>query len=210
MTAAAPSAAATYYKRVDVPSLAFEPVQKEGRLYVSYLQPPLLIQTPPVTMTSGLDGDASHATFAPTAEFAAFLRDVESRVLAVCLDNRESWIKKKVDDDTLRQNFKSFFADGSFRVRVAGDVPVFDARRNLIAGEDVCEGSLVRCVLELTRICFGRQEFGAMWRLVQAQLVEAQPCLVDPAVEAVAGDEEGAGASDDEEGTGDLDEQEFQ
>ena len=41
-------------------------------------------------------------------------------------------------------------------------------------------GARARAVLELARVCFGRAEFGGIWRLTQVQLVRAPELLLTP------------------------------
>lgn len=208
-----------YYTTVDVGTLEFEAPAKQGRLYVAPLSPPLLVLTPPVELASALDGaDGPFAYLRPTGRFAAWLRDVEARVLDACVARKAEWLRKDVDDDALRHNFKSFFGEGGeLKVRVQpGEVGVFDAEGAPAGAEEAGAGTRVRAVLELARVCFGRQEFGAMWRLTQARVTPVPPCLIadddtDDGADAAA-DEAHVAAEDvqeDEAGTGDVDEAEF-
>ena len=200
------AAGAVYYSAVDLAALDFDPMTKEGKLYVAALSPPLVVQTPPVALASALAEDeaAPFAYLAPTGGFARFLRDAEARILDRCVEHKAAWFRKDIDDEALRHNFKSFFRDSDFKVKVTGELVVFDADKNLVGREEAVEGRHARCILELVRVCFGRQEFGAMWRLVQAQLVEAPACLIDDAAEAEH-EEAGEGGQEGDA----IDEQEF-
>lgn len=197
---------AQYFDAVDLGALQFAPIAKQGKLYVVNLETPLVVTTPPLTLAASLSDDTDFALLQPTGAFEAFLKRVETWVLDACLAHKAEWFRKDVDDDALRHNFKSFFREGQYRVKAA-DVAVFDASRAPAAPELVCEGTHVRAVLELTRICFGRQEFGAMWRLVQARAVEVPPCLIGEE------DDNADGADEDEqpgdEDAADPDEHEF-
>lgn len=204
----------TYFARVDVASLEFGPVTKEHKLRVAALTPALVVQTPPVVLATAIDPDVAPFVYVkPTGKFRDFLADVEARVLAKCIDNKAEWIRDAIDDDVLRQNFKTFFKDDDFKVKVTGDAAVFDARGTLVDCNEAAEGTMVRCVLELQRICFGRQEFGAMWRLVQARVVEPVPCLIaeDAAVEPEDGPEDCPedGPEDCPDESSAIDQQEF-
>lgn len=211
---ASPPAAAAYYTTVDLAAQAFEPLAKQNKLYVAALAPPLTVLTPPVQLASALDAHGGDFAFLrPVGAFAGWLRDAEARVLDACIANKAAWFRKDVDDDALRHNFKSFFRDDEFKVRSAG-VAVFGVDGAPAGAEEATEGRHVRCVLELARVCFGRQEFGAMWRLVQARLVDVPPCLIQDDADA---DDEAADAhaddADEDDGASqqglDADEREF-
>lgn len=194
---------AAYYKSVDVSTLAFEPLAKENKLYVARLAAPLLVQTPPVQLATSVDPEVPFVYVRPAGQFREFLAGVEAWVLDTCLQKKEEWLRKDVDDDALRHNFKSFFKGDDFKLKVGPELAVFDAAKDPAGAEEAEEGRHVRCVLELSRVCFGRQEFGAMWRLVQAQLVEVPPCLIDDAAddgEPEDGSEVASETSDDPDG----------
>ena len=194
-----------YYKSVDVSDVAFEPLTKDNKLYVANLTPRLLVQSPPVKLASSYDPcGVPFVYLAPTGQFARFLRDVESTVLQRCIENKAEWFRKDIDDDVLRHNFKSFFKDESLKVKLAQDAAVFDRDRHPTGLEELVAGEGVRCILELTRICFGRQEFGALWRIVQAQLVPTPACLITATTDEEEDDQADASdgcPSDDEHGT---------
>lgn len=195
--------AAAPYRTVDLASVEFEPVAKLNKLYVANLATPLTVLTPPVQLTTPIESDAAFAYIRPTGEFAQFLRDTEAHLLAQSIENKAAWFRKEVDDDALRHNFKSFFRDDEFKVKVDEQLAVFDAHKQPVGAEDLEAGVFARCVLELTRVCFGRQEFGAMWRLVQARVTSVPPCLIeDEAAEETEEEEDGDQPRD-------TDEQEF-
>lgn len=197
---------ATYFKTVSIEATQFEPLTREGKLYISALSPPLQVSTPPIRLGTGVSAtDLPFVYVNPEGAFKQFLQDVEARVLDACIENKDAWFDKGVEEDYLRQNFKSFFSDAGFKVRVTDDVAVFDPRRTLVAPEEAEAGCLVRCVLELARICFGKREFGAMWRLVQVQLLDEPRCLIEDDRSEDGGDDEETYSED-----GDVvDEQEF-
>ena len=199
---------AAYYVDVDVhAALAFDPVVKVNKLYVASLTEPLQVLTPPLELVTPLESDEPFALLRPMGRFAEFLKTVEARVLEMCVQHKVEWFRKDVDDDALRTNFKSFFReDGSFKVKTV-DVAVFGADKGPVGPEEATAGKTVRCVLELTRICFGRQEFGAMWRLSQARVVEIPRCLIEDS--DVDEEEEEDGDGGDAEPGGDIEEQEF-
>lgn len=198
---------AAYYTTVDLAAQAFEPLARQNKLYVAALSPPLAVLTPPVQLASTLDAD-DFAYLRPVGAFAEWLRGAEAWVLDACIANKAQWFRKDVDDDALRHNFKSFFRDdGGFKVRSAG-VAVFGVDGAPAGAEEAAEGRHVRCVLELVRVCFGRQEFGAMWRLVQARLVDVPPCLIEDGDDAPVEDDDGT-SDDASQQAMDADEREF-
>ena len=175
------------------------PMHREGKLYAVPLDPPIVVQTPAVALaTSAFDADGEPLTFthlAPARDLLAWLRGAEDAVLEASIERKTDWFRKALDDDAIRASFKSFFRDdGRVKVKVPGDAAVFEADcRTPAEPADVLRaGAQVRCVLELSRVCFGRTEFGAQWRLVQAAPCPAPVCLItDTATDATAsgGDE---------------------
>lgn len=174
---------------------AFLPLEKAGKLYVARLARPVLVQTPALGLLSGLNAGATHAHLAlpPGSGFERFARQAEERVLAACLANKADWFKRRtMQDDALRASFKQFCKQGQdswvLKVAVSSQVAVFDA-----AGRPATEvGDAALCLLELSKVCFGRTEFGAMWTLVQARAPRAPPpppkCMIHEGP-ADAGDE---------------------
>ena len=206
-------ASPTYYTAVDLRAQAFEPLAKHNSLYVAALSPPLTVVTPPVQLETALaEQEAPFAYLRPAGAFAAWLRGAEAWVLDECVRRKSEWFHREVDDDALRLRFKSFFRpeDGAFKVKAPeGEVALFGEDGLPVGPEEVPPGQHVRCVLELSRFCFGRQEFGAMWRLVQARVTRVPECLIadeDPADDSddSGGPEEAAcgdgAAADAEEG----------
>lgn len=172
---------AQYYLSVDLTALDVGPSAKEHKVYVAPLDPPLAVQTPPVTLASSLEDGQTFALLETSGAFLAFVRAAEAAVLDRVVEKRAELLRRDVDPDSLRANFKSFVTDaGVLRVKVADDLAVYDASQQVVGREEAAEGARVRCVLELARVCFGRAEFGAVWRLTQVQRVAASPCLITP------------------------------
>jgi hypothetical protein len=168
------------YRRVDLSGLAYAPMIKDtsARLYVVPIDPPLRIQTTPVALATSLeDPEVPFVYLSPDASLAAFFKKTEQAIEDACVANKTAWFAAKFEDDLLRRGFKSFFGDAGFKVKVPSDVACFDSQQKPIGREDVPAGSVVRAVLELSRVCFGRHEYGATWKLIQLQVVETK-CLI--------------------------------
>lgn len=186
-----------YYAHVDIEDAiqGFLPLEKAGNVYVARLQRPVWVQTPPLTLASELDDDEGapmpHAHLVLPTGVTKFARGVEAAILRACIDHKDEWFRRAVDDRALRAGFKEFCkADGHLKIRVPRDALVFDASGQLLPRGQVAPGSSLRCVLELSKVCFGRTEFGAMWTLLQAQTAPPPPpaprCLIDPQAETEA------------------------
>jgi hypothetical protein len=178
--------------RVD---LEYAPMIKDtsARLYVVPLVRPLVVQTTPVALATGLeDPEVPFVYLNPDAKLAAFFRETETVIADACIARKQDWfaIAKNLEDDVLRRGFKTFFdADKGFKVKVPTDVACFDASKAPIGREDIGAGTTVRLVLELARVCFGRHEYGAAWRVAQVQLVDTRCLIVDDPVDDLVADE---------------------
>lgn len=192
-----------HFSAVDVADALreFSDLEKSGGVYVARLPTPLEVVTPPLTLLSPLldedGGEAGHALLKLSPEFEAFAEEVERRVLEACLANKDTWFRRRLDDDALRASFKQLCKGGTLKVKLRPGAAVFDACGEPVAPGDVDAGARMKCLLELTKVCFGKTEFGAMWSLAQARLApppaSAPKCLIgddDGAAEApVAPDE---------------------
>jgi hypothetical protein len=183
------------FKALCLDSLAFDPIEREGKLYVVKLRPKLVVVTPPMALASSLvdaDGEAlPFASLGPSAQFGGFLRRVEAAVLAACIANKADWFRKDLDDDALRSGFKTFLrANGTVKVKVPDEVAAFDASAGAVVPGDIAAGAQVRAILELAKISFGKTEFGAMWKLVQIREVTVPRCLIDDTGDDAAGSDD--------------------
>jgi hypothetical protein len=203
---ASPAAVVQYYRDVDLNAAlapaAFGPLEKVGSAYVSRLAAPLLVQTPALRLADPPSG--THAVLSLPAGLLRFASAVEDRVLQACLACKQDWFKRPIEDGSLRASFKRFVCGerGTLKARVTPQTAVFDARGDHVDDDDEegrrailsgAGGAGVRCLLELSKVCFGRTEFGVTWTLVQAQQApaphDARPpprCLIDPGAEEAA------------------------
>jgi len=165
------------YEDIQVEAIRFMEVKKNKNVYVVPFERPLVIQTP----VSNLLGRVDKATtsLALTKGFASFVRDLEEYVVQSAIDNKDEWFRSKLDDDAIRQSFKSFLGPRDvLKVRVSDDVASFDSTGHQIDNDEVDKDSRVRCLLELTGICFGRVEFGIMFTVVQIQTRQKPVCEI--------------------------------
>lgn len=170
------------YKSVQISKQTFGQVTKDvsARLFVVPIEPPVRIQTTPVVLTTSIeDPDVPFVYIQGDQNMMKFFKQTEQDIEDVCIANKKEWftLAKDLDDEVLRRGYKSFFTQQGFKVKVAQDVPCFDVNRKPIGREDIPKDSTVRMVLELSRISFGRHEFGVAWRVVQLQLVPVE-CLI--------------------------------
>ena len=191
------SAAPRYFSSVNLDGElspdAFQPVEKVGGLYVARLATPLLVQTPPLVLASSLshtdDTPLTRARVEPTPAFETFAQNVEQRVLDAALVNKKAWFRRPLEDQRLRATLKRFCTPGvALQVYVPSDVELFDADGNPIDRdhEQVQPGRSLRLILRLSEVCFGKNEFGALWTLVQARACPPKKtplCLIDPSAD---------------------------
>lgn len=155
-----------------------------ARLYVVPLEQPLVIQTTPVIIKTSLEDPSVPFVYLDTrGDLGTFFKDAENAIADACVANKHRWFKVKVDDDdVLRRGFKTFFSDSGFKVKVPDTLACFDAAKNPIGREDIPAGTAIRAVLELTRLCFGRHEYGATWKMLQVQVVDTTCLIADDPV----------------------------
>lgn len=173
-----------------VPEMTFGPLQREAKVYAVAFEPSLRIQTPPVTLVHDLSPEADLvATFAaPNLEY---FRAVEAALLEAAVGHKEEWFPKTIDDDTLKSSFKSFVSrEGALRTRLADAVSFFDAQGVAVEedGGVLKAGTQVRALLELSKVSFGKHEFGGLWRVLQLKV--CPECLITDAEEPLESDDD--------------------
>lgn len=176
------------YRSVNLGALSYGSVSKDttARLFVVPLEPPVSVQTTPVVLTTSVeDPSVPFVYIQGDDKLMQFFKDTEKAVEDACISNKKEWfsLAKNLDDDVLRQGYKTFFGDAGYKVKIAPDVPCFDVNRKPIGREDIPEGATARMILELSRICFGRHEYGSTWRVLQLQMVPVECLIHDEPVE---------------------------
>jgi hypothetical protein len=171
---------AVYYKDAPVPT-GFRSMRKTGNVYHVPFDEPLRVQTPALKLVT-YDQDDGIVTFGASKDFAKFLERIEEFVFAEAVERRKTWFKKDLGEDELRAGFKSFVRDDrTVDVKVDDDCVAFDEQGNQV---ELVQEDRVRCILELSGVCFGRTEFGCMWTLLQAQKSSSPKCLINPSISA--------------------------
>jgi len=171
------------YRSIDHASLAFLPIVKDtaARLFVVDLKDPIRIQTTPVVLTTSIEDDSVPFVYVQGDEaMMSFFKKTEQFIEDTCIANKAEWfsLAKKLDDDVLRRGFKTFFGDHGFKVKIGPDVACFDQNKKPIGREDIPVNTTCRLILEMSRISFGKHEYGAAWRVVQVQTVPME-CLIN-------------------------------
>lgn len=114
----------------------------------------------------------THAHLVLPKGFARFAQQAEAQILGSCLANKEAWFRRPLDDDALKARFKEFYKKGHLKVKLPKDTLFFDDHGNIT---DRHVSTNIRCLLQLTRVCFGRTEFGVSWSMFQAQATPPPP-----------------------------------
>lgn len=171
---------------VDFTRTTFGPLERETRLYSVPLKPEITIQTPVVGLASELSSEPGAVVYLHTSgALTKFFQETERQVLEWSLANKGEWFSRaKPDDDIIKSSFKTFITDGKVKVRVHEAFTCFGPNRELLEEPNIPVGAQLRCVLQLTKLSFGRHEFGAMWRLVQARVLP--DCMIDDAESVIA------------------------
>ena len=156
-------------------------LHRDGGVYVSTRDPPLVIQTPALTLETDLTENDTFINLRLKTRDAAFFKHVEEAVSQLALDNKATWFREDIADETISQSLRSFLQDRILRVRVAEELAVFDASKTRI-DLPVASTTRVKAVLELSRITFSKTQFGSIWNLKQLRLVEDSTYLFDEEV----------------------------
>lgn len=153
-------------------------LRKEPPVYVANLLPkPLVITTGVITLAApvaGPDGEPLPSTVLKLPLAANnFFADVEVAIKNTCIEKKAQWFKESLSNDALHMSFKSFLHEDCLSVRVDEGVTAFGPDKTQVPLPE--ENTKVKAVLELSRITFGKTEFGAKWKLRQLKVMEVAP-----------------------------------
>lgn len=150
---------------------------RDGGVYVSTRDVPLIIQTPTLTLASEMDEDADFATLKVSPSTLKFFQDVDAALVDLALAKKSSWFREGIAEDLVRSSLKSFVEETTVRVRVGDGVKAFDSLKNEVPPPQA--GTRVKAVLELGRITFSKTQYGVVWTLKQLKLLEESKYLFE-------------------------------
>lgn len=150
---------------------------RDGGVYVSTRDVPLIIQTPTLTLASEMDEDADFATLKVSPSTLKFFQDVDAALVDLALAKKSSWFREGIAEDLVRSSLKSFVEETTVRVRVGDGVKAFDSLKNEVPLPQA--GTRVKAVLELGRITFSKTQYGVVWTLKQLKLLEESKYLFE-------------------------------
>jgi hypothetical protein len=157
---------------------------KDGDVYVAQATPPLLVQTPPIYLQDALDGSKTFVSVKAREDLVAFFKAVEEATLNKCLANCNEWFDDdSVSEEAIRSTFKSFVdvPDHIIKLSAPSDITqAFDEEGNELDCSTLQQGTRCRLLVEMRRCVFGQHEWGASWRILQAQLASLPQCLIRP------------------------------
>ncbi len=161
-----------YYKDARI-EYEFGEMRKVNGVYFVPLRKPLLVQTPVLRLVSPVSGDST--ILQVSDGFAKFIKSHEESILKLTKENKAKWFKNGIEDSALDNGFKSFLESDTLKVKISDEFASFDIGGNFT---DICTPAEVRCILEISGVCFGSAEFGSITSLVQAQLAKLPRCSI--------------------------------
>lgn len=185
----------TNWKRFDAASVQVGGVEKPSKkTCVAPLASPVVLQTCALELSPLVDENGEplpSVTAKPASpEFIELLKRIEEAVRDQCVARKGEWLKRDADDEEVRQAHKSFVKDCAVKLSVADTCEFFDLSKKPCGRGDV--GTHARAILEMTRVVFGKSEFGAVWRVVQLQSArDATPrCMIESDDDSESSDED--------------------
>jgi hypothetical protein len=154
----------------------FLKMKKQGGVYFVPFKTPLIVQTPVFKLTEPLNSGS--VTLKITKGFATFVKEIEQTILNAAFVNKSTWFRTELTDEIITDGFKSFMNEYDLKVKVSEELTSFDDEGNYIENNFKTPVG-VRCILELSGICFGKLEFGAMFTLTQVQTTKIPKCAIN-------------------------------
>ncbi|ABU43992.1 hypothetical protein PBCVNY2B_506L [Paramecium bursaria Chlorella virus NY2B] len=166
-----------YFTDVNPVSLAddFLEMKKQGGVYFVPFKKPLVVQTPVFKLTESATGGS--VTLKITRGFSAFVKEIEQMILNAAFVNKSSWFRTELTNEIITEGFKSFMNELDLKVKVSEELTSFDEEGNYIENNFKTPVG-VRCILEMTGVCFGKLEFGSMFTLTQIQTTKIPKCVI--------------------------------
>ena len=190
-------ATALLLKDADPASLAFEPLAKSGSIYVAKLSQPLFVQTPPMVCCSDLTAggaDDLHPYLFVKADPAlmAFLTKCEEALVQKATGECKAAWFPRTDDHAIRGSLRSYLkpAEGIAKFKVDPEVAVYDSdpEPGQASSSAVVQKSRIQAIIAATRVCFGKTEWGMLWRVVQVRVQATPRSMFQPEADGEAPD----------------------
>ena len=166
------------------PALDVSPLTRSGNEVYAALAEPLYVVTSPQKLTA-VDLDLKTAHVDCSDSVRDFISALEKRVADVVVANKSAWFpaasgkKTEPEDAAIRARFKSFFLpSGDYRFKLSLDAEAFGDSGAPIDIAEVEAGARVRLVLEVTRVSFGKREYGVSIRIKQLRVARQPVCLI--------------------------------
>ncbi|AGE55304.1 hypothetical protein PBCVMA1E_428L [Paramecium bursaria Chlorella virus MA1E] len=154
----------------------FLEMRKQGGVYFVPFKKPLVVQTPVFKLSESVTSGS--VTLKITKGFATFVKEIEQTILNAAFVNKSSWFRTELTNEIITEGFKSFMNENDLKVKVSEELTSFDEEGNYIENNFKTPVG-VRCILELTGICFGKLEFGSMFTLTQVQTTKIPKCVIN-------------------------------
>jgi hypothetical protein len=167
-----------YFTDANPVSLAdnFLEMRKQGGVYFVPFKKTLVVQTPVFKLSESVTSGS--VTLKITKGFAMFVKEIEQTILNAAFVNKSSWFRTELTNEIITEGFKSFMNEYDLKVKVSEELTSFDEEGNYIENNFKTPVG-VRCILELTGICFGKLEFGSMFTLTQVQTTKIPKCVIN-------------------------------
>lgn len=168
-------------KDIKLNNIQFEDVHREGNMYAVKFKEKLLIQTPPVVCRDSLvnsKGDLlPYLYVVPDPAFAEWLDAFDDHMLEQAHNHKDAWFRSHTTRTDIDQSFKRYFKDNVLRLKLSEGVMLVDSARKPVEARDIKPDSRIRVIMELSRILFGRTEFGCVWKAPQVMIHATKECL---------------------------------
>ena len=111
------------------------------------------------------------------------LSEYDDAIIAKATESSELWFGKVVPEETLKNLYESSITDDVFEaslMKIKGKTVtvLFDSNKKEISLDQLTTGVKCNLFVELSGIWFLKKNFGPIWRVAQARIVESQKSSV--------------------------------
>lgn len=182
----------TSYKNFSARNLEFGRLQPRGMYHfsnITYKGEPLIIETPPLITPNGINADEARnwmdvdLNISNDANHNALynmFKTIDDRCINECINNRNRWFPRSVDDAFIEEEYKSPLTAGwgnepaSLRIEIVPERPedLIDNNGMPLSPEDVTALSSVVIQMQLLGVWASEKYLGCHWRalVVRANL----------------------------------------